>query len=443
MFPGTRRQMLIPLRQLCVETMRINSLIVRSFVLIFIIFTALVLLTSMNTTSVSAHARFDLTGTPAPQASATPPPQVSSATPLPDSNPHINGVCLGCHGKIKMQGRLANGELITLNIKMLTDQSSFHTQKGVSCTICHQDQVNYPHKGSADDSCATCHPQSVDIAPDSEETFTFILPFKDTRDLAISLSIACQKCHGDKFEQVKNSSHTKLLAEGNTATPVCVDCHTGHDIVTVDRQTVSKVCQKCHMPEYTAYKASIHGSALEKESNQDVPTCSDCHGSHDVKGPSDNSFRQTAATEICGKCHTNKAIMDKYGISTNVLTTYMDDVHGRTSLLGGIDKSGIVKATCYDCHGTHDILTPSNPYSKVYPENLQKTCQQCHKDANITFPEAWLSHKTPSMNSMPALFLTNRYALDMVGIIAGLIVLFILLDVRRQLSMKAREPENE
>jgi hypothetical protein len=335
-----------------------------------------------------------------------------------------------------MVGKFPNGETVSLYVVPLEQSDSFHTQKGIGCRVCHQDQQSYPHKDSSNQSCTVCHYQISGGAPQGGDQQVFNMPYEDARALSLSLSTACQQCHSNKFDEVKDSAHTRLQKEGDRYAPVCVDCHSGHNISNVNRLMVAKVCSQCHRAEYIAYKGSVHGAALEKESNFDMPTCNDCHGNHMVVGPSDSDFRQKAATEMCGKCHADPALMQKYGLSVNVLSTYLDDVHGQVDLLGGLDNSSFTKATCYDCHGTHNILSPKNPYSKVYPDNLQKTCQQCHKDANISFPQAWLSHKTSSTTTTSGVYSINRFSLAAVLIVIIAIVFFMILDDRRRMAGK-------
>jgi hypothetical protein len=400
------------------------------------------ILASWNVRAASANSLKAATVTPTPEASATPTEAPTLApTPQPTAapkgpNPHNSGDCLACHGNEKMIGKFSNGDTISLYIKPAEGSDSFHMQKGVGCRFCHQDQQTYPHKNTANQACSVCHYQIAGGAAPAGDQMVFDLPYEDARAISLSISEACRQCHAEKYDEVKDSAHTRLLQEGNRYAPVCADCHSGHKISTVDRLKVAKVCSQCHLAEYSAYKGSVHGAALEKEFNFDVPTCSDCHGAHDVVGPSDNKFRENAATEMCGKCHANQALMSKYGISTNVLSTYLDDVHGQTDLLGRLDDSNYIKATCYDCHGTHNILSPKNPYSKVYPDNLQKTCQQCHKNAGISFPQAWLSHKTPSSTTLSGLYYANRFSLAAVVVAIIVIVAFIILDDRRRITRK-------
>lgn len=367
-------------------------------------------------------------------------------TPTPElgNNPHQAGDCLGCHGLPGMKGRTENDEVVSLYIQPAEHEVNFHTQAGVGCKFCHVEQGEYPHASSSFSTCAGCHGlnnQTVDLNAE----LIFNLPYKDTRDFTLSFNNACAQCHQEQYKQVEESIHTKIRMEGNKFAPVCVDCHSAHNITEANRGTLSQICSKCHQQQYNQYKTSVHGAALETNGNPDVPTCGGCHGSHAVKGPSNSDFRQIAATEICGKCHSDSSIMDKYGISTDVLGTYMDDVHGKTNLMGKVNRLDSVKATCYDCHGVHDILSPQNPYSKVYPSNLQATCAQCHKDANINFPAAWLSHKKPEQKTMPLLYAVNNYSLGVVLAVVLLVLLWIILDLRRANEVqiqKYEEPES-
>ena len=51
-------------------------------------------------------------------------------------------------------------------------------------------------------------------------------------------------------------------------------------------------------------------------------------------------------------------------------------------------------AACYDCHGHHDVLPPSNPASHLSKTNILATCQQCHPGATIGFTE-YKPHANP------------------------------------------------
>jgi hypothetical protein len=152
-----------------------------------------------------------------------------------------------------------------------------------------------------------------------------------------------------------------------------------------------------------------------------------------VRGPRQVTFRDDSVT-ICGGCHKDKARMEKYGISTQVFDTYLNDYHGRTvSLFQKEGKTSSNKATCYDCHGVHNIRRPTDSLSSVYPANLQHTCQQCHTDASIRFPQAWLSHTEISWEKTPLLFtIRGTYTWLLIPGTIGSFIVYIALDARRR-----------
>jgi cytochrome b subunit of formate dehydrogenase len=78
----------------------------------------------------------------------------------------------------------------------------------------------------------------------------------------------------------------------------------------------------------------------------------------------------------CGRCHEDEA------------QTFFDTFHGKVSRLGGE-----VVAKCHDCHGTHDILPPSDPASMLSRDNVVETCGQCHEGSHRQFA-GYLTHAT-------------------------------------------------
>jgi len=260
------------------------------------------------------------------------------------------------------------------------------------------------------------------------------LPYPNERAMTLPINDFCRPCHEKEFDSTLDSAHVKVLNSGNTEAPVCIDCHGGHDMTPPDqpRSKISKTCAACHESVYSSYRSSIHGAALEEDTNPDVPTCIDCHGVHSVRGPRDPSFRGDSIM-ICGKCHGDKDLMAKYEISTDVFRSYLDDFHGRTVNLfrerGGLSSN---KAVCFDCHGIHNIRAVDDPLSSVYPDNLQKTCQQCHEEATIRFPQAWLSHYVPTWENSPVLFSVNLTYKFLIPATLGGFMVYIGLDARKR-----------
>jgi hypothetical protein len=208
------------------------------------------------------------------------------------------------------------------------------------------------------------------------------------------------------------------------------------------RTSIPQTCAKCHNAIYQKYQDSVHGSALTDENNPEVPTCIDCHGVHNIQNPTTNAFR-LGSPQMCSKCHTDAKIMTKYGISTNVLNTYVADFHGTTVQI--FEKQSpdaeTNKPVCYDCHGVHDIKRVDDPqHGLQIKENLLTRCQSCHPDAKANFPEAWLSHYTPSPNKYPVVYYVNLFYLIFIPVVLGGMALLVALDfARTMINLRKRK----
>jgi hypothetical protein len=371
-----------------------------------------------------------------PAASPLPNAQAGAPTPTAGPSPHASGDCYACHSQPGMTGKAQNGETVSLTI----DKDHYQDQVHSSCIFCHVAQKSYPHEASTTQSCAVCHWEKSGGTPPTDG-MTFDLPFEDARAVSLSINDACSRCHGEIADLIQNNVHSRTMATGNRFLPACVDCHGLHNIQKINHRDAVHICAKCHNAEAIAYSNSVHGAALKNEDNPDVPTCVDCHGAHQSIGIRDSSLRLDSY-ETCGKCHSDPERMAKYNISTAVLSTYLDDFHGRSAdLFGQPGASKIVNATCYDCHGVHNILPPADPNSKVSTANLQRTCQECHPDANESFPQAWLSHKSPTLQDMPGLYVTNLLLAGLVLGIVAFFLIYILFDmVRRFLASEPTTP---
>jgi hypothetical protein len=202
-------------------------------------------ITLFNVLHASASGVGDA-GTPTllPATISTPGP--GTETTPNTSNPHSAGNCLTCHGNENLQGKLPNGEIVSLYVVPIVHTGSFHNKPEGSCLYCHQDQKEYPHKGSTFQSCTVCHWQIAGNEPKNGQLI-FDLPYQDARAISLSVNDACHNCHKGQFEEVKDSDHTRILNEGNRYAPVCIDCHKGHDITTVDRLAAAQICSKCHL----------------------------------------------------------------------------------------------------------------------------------------------------------------------------------------------------
>lgn len=277
--------------------------------------------------------------------------------------------------------------------------------------------------------CVDCH---------SGEAYNFPhapIEAESAREYTLGRELICAQCHEDIFNLNHTSVHALAIDAGNENAASCVDCHGAHNIQPPDepRSKISQTCAACHSTIYEQYATSVHGAALLEESNPDVPVCTDCHGNHDITDPTTAHFR-LQSPQLCAECHADTALMDKYGISTDVFETYVADFHGTTVTLfeQTAPDQETNKAVCYDCHGVHNILPANDENSQVIKENLLETCRQCHPDANANFPSSWMSHFKPSWEHNRIVYLINLFYQILIPSVVGGFALFIGSDVMRR-----------
>ena len=348
----------------------------------------------------------------------------------PDPNLSIgDDYCLSCHGSPGQTYPLEDGSALDLYVDPLEHAGSIHGEQGYACVQCHAEVGKYPHPPFA----AT-----------------------DRRDVTLQLNEVCSRCHLQQSELAQDSVHATAMAAGNRNAAVCSDCHTAHNVQDwVDEQTgetlqsarlaIPQTCAQCHNEIYQKYSESVHGSALTQENNPDVPTCIDCHGVHNIEDPTTAEFR-LASPQMCANCHTDPAIMTKYGISTNVLNTYVADFHGTTVDI--FEKQSpdaeTNKPVCYDCHGVHDIKRADDPEKGLQVQaNLLNTCQKCHPDAQDNFPTAWLSHYIPSPEKYPLVYYVNLFYKIFIPTVLGGMAILVVLDFSRMTINRRRRRQHE
>ncbi|MEN8154046.1 MAG: cytochrome b/b6 domain-containing protein [Acidobacteriota bacterium] len=338
--------------------------------------------------------------------------------------------CLGCHSDKDIEAETERGKKLKLFVPENAMIGSVH--EDLSCTDCHIGADSFediPHskkpmkmacpdchedeaKETAKDvhgkgcaagdtmspSCCTCH-GGHDIKP---------LNSPESRFSDQNQPDTCGKCHGgDKLAtkehsiykrniitRYKSSVHWQGLKEGKRAAS-CTDCHGSHNILQsgfqdsgVSRANEANSCLKCHRLEGIAFWDGPHGDAL-KHGNNDVPTCTTCHGDHDmaslkVRG---GDAKQWAATQVCIWCHGNSRMMARYGLDTTPVDSYMLDFHGLTQR-GTLGAS----ATCADCHDPHHSLPSTHPNSRMHISNRGPTCGKCHGKVSDNFAMSF-SHK--------------------------------------------------
>jgi hypothetical protein len=96
------------------------------------------------------------------------------------------------------------------------------------------------------------------------------------------------------------------------------------------------------------------------------------------------------------------------------------------------------KPVCYDCHGVHDMKSTKDVNSQVVQQNLLKTCQKCHPDADVNFPATWLSHYEPTFKKYPLIAAVNLFYWILIPAVLGFMVIFVLLDAGSSIARRVR-----
>jgi cytochrome b subunit of formate dehydrogenase len=384
--------------------------------------------------------------------------------------------CFMCHGEADISKELEDGSHISLYVDQAIYEHSIHADMG--CVGCHEDIEEVPHDENLKHvECGNCHD---DVAEEYNESLHGVELRNGDPDVALcddchgkhnilpasaplsmvnpaNLPATCGKCHNDPALVKKHmisvrspsdsylkSTHSRSIRGGkNVDAATCNDCHGTHNLLPsqdndsmVNRLNLPETCGKCHPEKSAEFKNSIHGKALAA-GIPDAPTCTDCHGEHDIEGASEDSSgvnRQAVSRSTCPRCHDNEEIMDKYGIQANRQASYMDSYHGMASAAGSE-----VVASCTSCHGEHDILPSSDPASTTHLGNIAETCSQCHPDAGPNFAKGkiHLMDTDPSQKALGIVRLV--YLLLIAGTIGGMVLHNTLMMARHAFAKFRQE----
>lgn len=373
-----------------------------------------------------------------------------------------DSACFECHGSLQqvrdaaaaMELKLDEARLGRLVVGPMAEGT---VHAGMACLDCHPKAEEVPHPADLrqGNPCATCHEdalkavnQSTHRDPNGGTNLRTqcwachgahdVRPVKDPGSSVHPAHVAdrCLTCH-DKKEYLLGEHGRGVQIGGLDYAATCVSCHGGHDTQPhgadnsrVARRNVSKTCGQCHRRVAEAYVKSVHGAALAEHDNPDVPTCVDCHAAHNTLSASSNRFR-LASPQMCGHCHGDRTMMQKYGISTSVFETYVADFHGTTAELfrATSPEQPLNQAVCYDCHGFHDVESTRKMGDEQVKERLLVRCQACHPTATKAFLTAWTSHYVPSPERYPLIYWVRQFYWWVIPGTVGFFLAYIALDV--------------
>ncbi|MDI6752912.1 MAG: cytochrome c3 family protein [Thermodesulfobacteriota bacterium] len=191
-------------------------------------------------------------------------------------------------------------------------------------------------------------------------------------------AVACESCHGEEPRKILGKSvHASI--------PSCSSCHGTHEIQSKVKFSPAH-CATCHPHSDQAYQRSVHGLSQKKGQGK-AARCQDCHGGHDIrkKGDSRSQVYPLNLPRTCGRCHVNPELIKKYKIpAPAAYQLYMDNIHGRALTRSGL----LVAAVCSNCHGSHEILPSQNPASSTSRGKIPETCGTCHAGVLATYGQS-------------------------------------------------------
>ncbi|APG28088.1 hypothetical protein A7E78_09695 [Syntrophotalea acetylenivorans] len=320
--------------------------------------------------------------------------------------------CRSCHSgaakKYQFHGR-ARADGVN---KDIPDCAACHGTHGI---LAPENKESAVHPANLPRTCSGCH-ENLDI----------------TRKYEILL---------DRPVQVYESSiHGQATRGGTFVAASCGDCHSSegsaHRILapsfadsTVNHFNIPNTCGQCHKGIEQDYREGIHGR-LVANGQTDSPVCTDCHGEHGILSPDDPrspvSPRRVAEV-TCARCHDSEVLNEKYGLPNGRLVSFVDSYHGLKS------KAGDTRvANCASCHGAHRVLPSSDPASTVSPGNLRQTCGECHPGISEAMAGTPIHGVGGTGLHTPAAEIVTLIYQIAIVVIIGLMVVHWLLDLGRQ-----------
>ena len=227
-------------------------------------------------------------------------------------------------------------------------------------------------------SCLDCHSNLPEPLGVSVETYS--------QNIHAQKGLTCAACHGgdaasdDPEKAMSRAAGWKGKIERRQVPELCASCHS-------DAERMKTYNPSLRVDQFQQYKTSVHGIKWAKGDSK-VAVCTDCHGVHDLRAPSDprSSVHPTNIATTCSHCHADPEYMKPYGIKTDQFANYQKSVHHDAMVVRG-DLSA---PTCTTCHGNHGATPPG-------VASVTNVCSNCH-----VF-QAQLFEKSPHKDAFAAM----------------------------------------
>jgi Cytochrome c3 len=249
--------------------------------------------------------------------------------------------------------------------------------------------------GQSKNSCLDCHSALPEPLGVSQEKFS--------QDIHAQKGLTCASCHGgdptsdDPDQAMSRKAGWKGKIDRRQIPQLCGGCHS-------DPAYMRQFNPSLRTDQLSQYHTSVHGKRLAA-GDAKVAVCTDCHGVHDLRAPSDSrsTVNPVNVADTCSRCHADASYMSGYKIAVNQFAEYSRSVHHQALVVNG-DLSA---PTCTTCHGNHGAAPPgfasvanvcstchvfqaqlfdSSPHKEAFASAGLPGCVICHSNHDIAHP---------------------------------------------------------
>jgi cytochrome b subunit of formate dehydrogenase len=281
--------------------------------------------------------------------------------------------------------------------------------------------------------CTACHVRSeVDVVPHHVKT-----PVDCSRECHLVDASGIERLfsHQGVRETIEGSAHKSSALEALPFDPPLL-------------RPGQSMCLYCHdQPLYRKLPALLRGPRC----GNDLARCETCHDESlpvpiryyrkHVTSRLRDAWAVRRLAQVCAVCHSDPAIVKRIG-GHDVVASYLHSFHGQASMLGST-----ATATCIDCHSSqsgnvHRMLSPKDPESSIYPQNLPDTCRTsaCHPGAPPGMSRAAVHLELHPEARTPEFYVAAIFILLTAGVMA-VFLLLILLELLNTALRRSRPAE--
>ena len=155
-----------------------------------------------------------------------------------------------------------------------------------------------------------------------------------SHDIHFQKGLSCASCHGGDptkadMDAMSKGAGFRGKIEKAQVPALCARCH-------ADAAVMRQYNPSLRTDQLSQYRTSVHGKLLAK-GNSKVAVCTDCHGVHDLRAPSDGASKvhPLNVASTCSRCHANAEYMKEFKIPTDQFAKYSGSAHHEAMTVRG------------------------------------------------------------------------------------------------------------